>query len=44
MSQIPYQTVKAVGDLLRVSGATVRRGNKGGKLRAIGIGKIWRIG
>jgi|GEM_PF-839631 DNA binding domain, excisionase family len=38
-----YQTVKEVGDRLEVSEATVRGWIKVGALRAIDIGKGWRI-
>lgn len=38
-----YQTVKEVGDRLEVSEATVRGWIKNGALRAIDIGKGWRI-
>lgn len=44
MSREQYQTVKEVADLLRVSEVTVRRWIKDGELRAIDIGKGWRIG
>lgn len=44
MSQVHYQTVKDVADLLKVSEVTVRRWIKDGELRAIDIGKGWRIG
>ena len=44
MSQEQYQTVKDVADLLKVSEVTVRRWIKDGELRAIDIGKGWRIG
>ncbi len=39
-----YKTVKEVADLLKVSEATVRRWIKARELRAIDIGKGWRIG
>lgn len=39
-----YRTVREVADLLQVNEATVRRWIKGGELRAIDIGKGWRIG
>ncbi len=39
-----YQTVREVADLLKVSEVTVRRWIKDGELRAIDIGKGWRIG
>ncbi|GAA6202552.1 helix-turn-helix domain-containing protein [Aquicoccus sp. SU-CL01552] len=38
-----YQTVKEVADLLKVNEATVRGWIKDGDLRAIEIGKGWRI-
>ncbi|MAM11636.1 MAG: DNA-binding protein [Rhizobiaceae bacterium] len=38
-----YQTVKEVADRLRVGEATVRGWIKVGELRAIEIGKGWRI-
>jgi len=38
-----YQTVKEVAELLKVSEATVRRWIRDGELRAIEIGKGWRI-
>jgi len=38
-----YETVREVADLLKVSEATVRRWIKNGELRAIDIGKGWRI-
>lgn len=44
MPQEQYQTVKDVADLLKVSDVTVRRWIKDGELRAIDIGKGWRIG
>lgn len=43
MSREQYQTVKEVADLLKVSEVTVRRWIKEGELRAIDIGKGWRI-
>jgi excisionase family DNA binding protein len=39
-----YQTVREVAELLKVSEATVRRWIREGELRAIDIGKGWRIG
>lgn len=39
-----FQTVREVADLLQVSEVTVRRWIKDGELRAIDIGKGWRIG
>jgi excisionase family DNA binding protein len=44
MSHKQYQTVRDVADLLKVSEVTVRRWIKDGDLRAIDIGKGWRIG
>lgn len=44
MSSDRYQTVKEVADLLKVSEVTVRRWIKDGELRAIDVGKGWRIG
>ena len=38
-----YQTVKEVADRLKVAEATVRHWIKLGQLRAIDIGKGWRI-
>lgn len=38
-----YQTVKEVADRLKVAEATVRYWIKAGELRAIDIGKGWRI-
>ncbi|GER06686.1 excisionase [Iodidimonas muriae] len=38
-----FQTVKDVADLLQVGEATVRRWIKTGELRAIDIGREWRI-
>ena len=38
-----YQTVKEVADRLKVAEATVRHWIKAGELRAIDIGKGWRI-
>jgi len=38
-----YQTVQEVADRLKVSEATVRHWIKDGSLRAIDIGKGWRI-
>lgn len=38
-----YQTVQEVADRLKVSEATVRHWIKDGALRAIDIGKGWRI-
>ena len=43
MSHKQCQTVRDVADLLRVSEVTVRRWIKDGELRAIDIGKGWRI-
>ncbi len=44
MSREQYRTVKQVADLLQVNEVTVRRWIKDGELRAIDIGKVWRIG
>ncbi|MDP4033982.1 MAG: helix-turn-helix domain-containing protein [Pseudorhodobacter sp.] len=41
--QEKYQTVKDVADRLKVAEATVRHWIKAGNLRAIDIGKGWRI-
>ncbi|QXC52860.1 helix-turn-helix domain-containing protein (plasmid) [Agrobacterium salinitolerans] len=38
-----YQTVQEIADRLKVSEATVRHWIKDGSLRAIDIGKGWRI-
>lgn len=38
-----YRTVQEVADLLKVNEATVRRWIRDGELRAIDIGKGWRI-
>lgn len=38
-----YQTVKEVADRLKVAEATVRHWIRSGELRAIDIGKGWRI-
>ena len=43
MPQDRYQTVHEVADRLRVAEATVRHWIKAGELRAIDIGKGWRI-
>lgn len=43
MPQDRYQTVKEVSDRLEVAEATVRQWIKSGSLRAIDIGKGWRI-
>ena len=43
MARDQYQTVKEVADRLKVSEATVRGWIKHGELRAIDIGKGWRI-
>lgn len=43
MPQQNYQTVKEVADRLKVSEATVRHWIHQGDLRAIDIGKGWRI-
>jgi excisionase family DNA binding protein len=43
MPQDRYQTVQEVADRLEVAEATVRQWIKAGALRAISIGKGWRI-
>ena len=43
MAREQYQTVKEVAESLKVSEATVRGWIKHGELRAIEIGKGWRI-
>ena len=43
MPQDRYQTVPEVADRLEVAEATVRQWIKAGALRAIDIGKGWRI-
>lgn len=43
MPQDQYQTVKEVSDRLKIAEATVRHWIKSGDLRAIDIGKGWRI-
>ena len=43
MARDQYQTVKEVADRLKVSEATVRGWIRHGELRAIDIGKGWRI-
>jgi excisionase family DNA binding protein len=43
MPQDRYQTVQEVADRLEVAEATVRQWIKAGALRAIDIGKSWRI-
>jgi excisionase family DNA binding protein len=43
MARDQYQTVKEVADRLKVSEATVRGWIKDGELRAIEVGKGWRI-
>ena len=43
MPQDHYQTVKEISDRLEVAEATVRLWIKSGSLRAIDIGKGWRI-
>lgn len=43
MPRDAYQTVKEVADRLKVNEATVRQWIRDGELRAIDIGKGWRI-
>jgi len=43
MPRDAYQTVKEVADRLKVNQATVRQWIRDGDLRAIDIGKGWRI-
>ena len=43
MPQDEYQSVKEVADRLKVAEATVRHWIRNGELRAIDIGKGWRI-
>jgi excisionase family DNA binding protein len=43
MPQDRYQTVRELADRLEVAEATVRHWIKSGELRAIDIGKGWRI-
>jgi excisionase family DNA binding protein len=43
MPRDTYQTVKEVADRLKVNEATVRQWIRDGDLRAIDIGKGWRI-
>lgn len=43
MPQDRYQTVQQLAERLEVAEATVRQWIKGGELRAIDIGKGWRI-
>lgn len=43
MPQDRYQTVQEVADRLKVSEATVRHWIKEGALRAIDVGKGWRV-
>jgi len=44
MPRDAYQTVKEVADRLAVNEATVRHWIRDGALRAVDIGKGWRIG
>jgi len=44
MPRDAYQTVMEVADRMKVNEATVRQWIKEGSLRAIDIGKGWRIG
>lgn len=43
MPKNQYQTVREVADRLKVAEATVRHWIKEGQLRAIDIGKGWRV-
>ena len=43
MARDQYQTVQEVADRLKVSEATVRQWIRSGELRAIDIGKGWRV-
>ena len=43
MARDQYQTVQEVADRLQVSEATVRHWIRDGELRAIDIGKGWRV-
>lgn len=43
MPQDRYQTVQAIAERLDVAEATVRQWIKSGELRAIDIGKGWRV-
>lgn len=43
MTRDDFQTVREVADRLKVSEATVRQWIRAGDLRAIDIGKGWRI-
>ena len=43
MAREQYQTVKEIADRLKVSEATVRGWIKAGELRAIDVGKGWRV-
>lgn len=43
MPQDQYQTVREIADRMKVAEATVRHWIKSGELRAIDIGKGWRI-
>lgn len=44
MARDQYQTVRELAERLKVSEATVRHWIRNGDLRAIDIGKGWRIG
>jgi len=39
----PFMTVREVADLLKIGEVTVRHWIKGGELRAIDVGREWRI-
>lgn len=43
MAREQYQTVKEIADRLKVNEATVRGWIRAGELRAIDIGKGWRV-
>ena len=44
MADQQFRTVREVAELLKINEATVRRWIRDGELRAIDIGKGWRIG
>jgi excisionase family DNA binding protein len=43
MARDQYQTVQEVADRLKVSEVTVRHWIRDGELRAIDIGRVWRV-